>query len=400
MPYETYNHSTGATAVIGGPFYNATAYPQYRGNYFYADYTGNFIKRVVFDVAHNPVGIQTFATNVAAPVSLAVGPDGFIYYLSFTTGDIRRIRPSGPAAAATATPRYGMSPLTVSFSAGTTNPAGGALTYNWTFGDGTTSTQANPHVHGQRRPDLHRHTQGHRQRRRVLDRHGRCHGEQHTARPHHQPAARRHPGGAGPDGDIPGLGERPRGWPAPAERALSWTILLHHNTHVHTFVGGSGSSGSFVAENHGSIGTYSYEIVLTATDSSGLSTSRSINLPVISDTTPPSAPSALTATANGAGRIDLAWQAATDDNSIAGYQVERCQVPPARTSCRCRRRQPARACPTPACCRRRRTATACGPPTRWATSATTRTSPAPRPSTLRRRLLVWWRGTRLMPGRG
>ena len=125
MPYETYNHSTGATAVIGGPFYNATAYPQqYRGNYFYADYTGNFIKRVVFDVAHNPVGIQTFATNVAAPVSLAVGPEGFIYYLSFTTGDIRRIRPSGPAAAATATPRYGMSPLTVSFSsAGTTNPA-------------------------------------------------------------------------------------------------------------------------------------------------------------------------------------------------------------------------------------------------------------------------------------
>jgi hypothetical protein len=90
-------------------------------------------------------------------------------------------------------------------------------------------------------------------------------------------------------------------------------------------VGGSGSSGSFVAENHGPIGTFTYEIVLTATDSSGLSTSRSVSLPVIGDTTPPSAPGALTATANGAGRIDLAWQAATDDNSIAGYQVERCQ---------------------------------------------------------------------------
>jgi glucose/arabinose dehydrogenase len=123
MPYETDNHSTGATAVIGGPFYNATAYPpQYRGNYFYADYTGNFIKRVMFDAAHNPVGIQTFATNVESPVSLTVGPDGLIYYLSFTTGQIRRIRASGPAAAAAATPRYGMSPLAAGRCRSTVRP--------------------------------------------------------------------------------------------------------------------------------------------------------------------------------------------------------------------------------------------------------------------------------------
>jgi glucose/arabinose dehydrogenase len=328
MPYETYNHSTGATAVIGGPFYNATAYPQrYRGNYFYADYTGNFIKRVVFDAAHNPVGIQTFATNVEAPVSLAVGPDGFIYYLSFTTGQIRRIRPSGPAAAATATPRYGMSPLTVSFSsAGTTNPAGGALTYNWIFGDGTTSTQANP---------THTYTvsgvQTFTATLRVTDSAGVSSTATVDVTVNSTPPV---PTITQPlDGTqvepgqtvtYQGSASDPEEGPLPPS-ALSWTILLHHNTHIHTFVGGSGSSGSFVAENHGSIGTYSYEIVLTATDSSGLSTSRSINLPVIGDTTPPSAPSALTATANGAGRIDLAWQAATDDNSVAGYQVERCQ---------------------------------------------------------------------------
>ena len=75
--------------------------------------------------------------------------------------------------------------------------------------------------------------------------------------------------------------------------ALQWTVLLHHNTHVHTFVGGTGDQGSFVAENHGPIGTFSYEIILTATDSSGLKASTSVNLPVGSDTSPPTAPTGL-----------------------------------------------------------------------------------------------------------
>ena len=81
--------------------------------------------------------------------------------------------------------------------------------------------------------------------------------------------------------------------------ALKWTVLLHHNTHVHTFVGGTGDQGSFVAEDHGPIGTFSYEIILEATDSTGLKSTTSVNLPVGSDTSPPSAPTGLTATAAG-----------------------------------------------------------------------------------------------------
>ena len=54
-PFYTYNHSVGS-AVIGGPFYTGTLYPQqYRGNFFFADYSGDFIKRVVFDANSNPV---------------------------------------------------------------------------------------------------------------------------------------------------------------------------------------------------------------------------------------------------------------------------------------------------------------------------------------------------------
>ena len=83
-------------------------------------------------------------------------------------------------------------------------------------------------------------------------------------------------------------------------------MLLHHNTHVHTVVGGTGTSGSFVAEDHGPIGTFSYEIILTATDSSGLRASTSVNIPVGERRMPPSAPAGLAATA-AATPVDLAW---------------------------------------------------------------------------------------------
>ncbi|MFD0818661.1 RICIN domain-containing protein [Micromonospora zhanjiangensis] len=50
-----------------------------------------------------------------------------------------------PIAKATGTPTSGKAPLTVQFSsAGTTDPDGGTLSYQWTFGDGGTSTEANP----------------------------------------------------------------------------------------------------------------------------------------------------------------------------------------------------------------------------------------------------------------
>ncbi len=46
---------------------------------------------------------------------------------------------------------------------------------------------------------------------------------------------------------------------------------------------------------------------------------------VSADTTPPTAPSGLTATAAGTTQINLAWTAATDNIGVTGYRVERCQ---------------------------------------------------------------------------
>jgi PKD repeat protein len=53
--------------------------------------------------------------------------------------------PGRPVAMASATPLAGVAPLGVAFSsAGSYDPAGVSLSYLWTFGDGSTSTQANP----------------------------------------------------------------------------------------------------------------------------------------------------------------------------------------------------------------------------------------------------------------
>ena len=43
------------------------------------------------------------------------------------------------------------------------------------------------------------------------------------------------------------------------------------------------------------------------------------------DTTPPSAPTNLTATAASSTQINLAWTASTDNVGVTGYRVERCQ---------------------------------------------------------------------------
>ena len=43
------------------------------------------------------------------------------------------------------------------------------------------------------------------------------------------------------------------------------------------------------------------------------------------DTTPPTAPTGLTATAAGSSAINLSWTASTDNVGVTGYRVERCQ---------------------------------------------------------------------------
>ena len=79
---------------------------------------------------------------------------------------------------------------------------------------------------------------------------------------------------------------------------------------------------------------YSYQV--QATDAAG-NLSAFSNIATTStpaDTTPPSTPTSLAATAVSSAQINLTWTASTDNVGVTGYNVLRCREPAAQTSCR------------------------------------------------------------------
>ena len=80
-------NGTAECAITGGAFYNPSTvqFPSaYVGDYFFADYCGNWIKRL--DAAGSYTGASSFATGLSKPVGVAVGSDGSLYYLARGTG--------------------------------------------------------------------------------------------------------------------------------------------------------------------------------------------------------------------------------------------------------------------------------------------------------------------------
>ncbi len=73
--------------------------------------------------------------------------------------------------------------------------------------------------------------------------------------------------------------------------------------------------------------SYSYRVraVDAAGNLSGYSAVASATTPAVADTTPPTAPASLTATAASNVQINLSWPAATDNVAVTAYRVERCQ---------------------------------------------------------------------------
>ena len=165
-PAYYYPHNGRDSAITGGFVYHGTQFPSsYQGSYFFADYTQNWIRRLTFDANGNVSGVFNFEPadgSVDGPygdiVYLTEGPEGALYYVdlgysdisaTFGVSKIRRISfvqsDLPPTAVASADKTAGLPPLTVQFSSvGSVDPEGQPLSYQWTFGDGTTSTQANP----------------------------------------------------------------------------------------------------------------------------------------------------------------------------------------------------------------------------------------------------------------
>ncbi|WP_433127336.1 ThuA domain-containing protein [Micromonospora sp. CA-240977] len=158
----------GGGAPMGGPAYRYDAnlnstrkWPAYYdGKALLGEWNQNkmYTMQVSAD-GKSLVDINQLLTGMSMirPMDFEFGPDGALYLIEWGSGfggnndnsGVYRIDYTAgdraPIAAASANPTSGPAPLTVTFSsAGSRDPDGGALTYAWAFGDGQTSTEANP----------------------------------------------------------------------------------------------------------------------------------------------------------------------------------------------------------------------------------------------------------------
>ena len=300
-PLFAWNHSakvaaeacpTGSSSAAGIAFGSQSgSYPsEYRGALFFADYSRDCIWAMLPgpDGVPDPATIRTFADGAANPVHLQIGPGGDLFYADFDGGTIRRVTftPANqpPTAVATGTPATGDAPLTVQFDGtGSTDPdAGDTLTYAWDldgdgqYDDSTAATASYTYT-----------SQGvYVASLRVTDSHGASSTAAVTITVGNTPPTATigspAPGTTWKVGDViefAGSATDPQDGPLPAS-ALSWSLILHHcpsNCHTHPVQSFDGvAGGSFTAPDH-EYPAY-LELRLTATDSGGLTDTKSIQL--------------------------------------------------------------------------------------------------------------------------
>jgi glucose/arabinose dehydrogenase/PKD repeat protein len=300
-PYYTYKHSdkvvtgdgcpTGSSSITGLAFYGGGNYPSsYNGTLFFADYSRNCIWAIPAGADGLPDSSKrfVFVSSAASPVDLESGPGGDLFYADLNGGTIHRVEYfSGnqpPHAAATATPSTGTAPLKVNFDAsGSTDPENDALTYAWDLdGDGEFDDATGP------TPVWTYTTAGVVNAQvRVTDAHGNTSTATVQVAVDNGPPV---PSITSPTGSltwkvgdvISFSGSATDGGSALPASSLSWTWIMHHcsdpNTcHTHTIQTFSGvASGQFTAPDH-EYPSY-LEVVLTATDSAGLTGTTSVNL--------------------------------------------------------------------------------------------------------------------------
>jgi glucose/arabinose dehydrogenase len=86
----------GSTST-GGAFYTNGDYPaQYRGRYFFGDYSGSWIKTIETDASDELVAVRDFASDAEGPVDFERHPvTGDIYFVAIFSGTLYRIQYTG-----------------------------------------------------------------------------------------------------------------------------------------------------------------------------------------------------------------------------------------------------------------------------------------------------------------
>ncbi|UQA37316.1 ThuA domain-containing protein [Streptomyces sp. HNA39] len=156
---------SGSESPMGGPVYRYDAdldspvkFPEaYDGDFFAGEFGRRWIKRIEQDADGAVRSINDVPWSGTQIMDMAFGPDGALYVLDYGLawfgGDensaLYRIENAtggrSPIAEASANKTSGTAPLKVKFSsAGTSDGDGDPLTYSWDFGDGGTSTAADP----------------------------------------------------------------------------------------------------------------------------------------------------------------------------------------------------------------------------------------------------------------
>jgi glucose/arabinose dehydrogenase len=300
-PVFEYVHPNHDSAITLGLVYRGTQFPaQYVGTMLFADYAQGWIRQLILNPNGTVASIQNFwPANgslddplIGDPVKLVVGPDGSLYYVDIgfdggynpNTAAIRRIRfvtgNQPPVCVASGAPTSGPAPLLVSFSsAGSFDPEGSPLSFLWNFGDGFSSNLANP---------VHNYTAAgpYVARLSVSDGTSTTLSNDVNISVGSPPsAALTSPADgstfrAGDAITFSGSATDPDQGQLPAS-ALSWTILFRHDQHFHPGGSLSGvSTGTLTipTSGHDFSGNTRYEIILTATDASGLSSTTSVTV--------------------------------------------------------------------------------------------------------------------------
>jgi glucose/arabinose dehydrogenase len=284
----------GGNCAVACTFIPNDAYgPIYHDSIIFGDYANDFLYALAVDHSGTPLEVNTFSATgetgglVAAAFDQATDQ---LYFIEFDnsggTGIKRLVDTSNkpPVPVASALPHFGSAPLTVQLTGSTSyDPEGQPLTYLWNFGDGQTSTLADP-VHlftkgGAPAGPLLRNVS-----LKVTD----TGGENATVViPVSLDNTPPQIAITSPvDGTyfsmtqntlVPMTAVVSDNEFSNAQLTCSWQVTLHHDTHNHPEPPDPSCSTSAVISPVGCDGhAYSYEFTLTVSDPAGLSTSQSV----------------------------------------------------------------------------------------------------------------------------